>query len=244
MRLRLVTMTGADHSVTNLDDLFTTFDAFPFVEWGILVSFQHAGVPRFPSLSWITELVRENQRRGRRVQRPQGLMPLSLHLCGRYVRDLLRGGTLVHDTLGDLLSGFQRIQLNFHGEPHALAIEPFLDRIQPWQDTELIFQVDTVNTPLLHLVHTHGRAVSALFDGSGGAGLVPREWPPLLPFPCGYAGGLGPETLPIQLPRIAEQVQEHTIWIDMERRIRSTDDRTFQLDRVHTCLTLARPYTH
>lgn len=243
MHLRFVTMTGADQSVTNLDDLFSTFHHFPFVEWGILVSFQHTNAPRFPSHAWITDLVMENQRRGRRVQRPHGLMPLSLHLCGRYVRDLLNGGTLVQDTFGDLLSGFQRIQLNFHGDPHRLAIEPFLDRIQAWQETELILQVDNVNTSLLHLLHTHGRAVSALFDTSGGAGIVPHEWPALLPFPCGYAGGLGPETLPIQLPRIAERVQDQTTWIDMERRIRSTDDESFLLDKVHTCLALAQPYT-
>lgn len=243
MHLRYVTMTGADLSVRHLDDLFTTYTAYPFVEWGILVSQRQTPSPRFPSLEWIRSLVIENQRRGRHVGTPQGLMPLSLHLCGSYVRNLLTGGTLVHQTFGDLLSGFQRIQLNFHGEPHRMVIEPCLANLRLWQDKEIILQCDGVNHQLFDILLTHDVPVSALFDCSGGAGLVPKEWPAILPHPCGYAGGLGPTTLPVELPRIAKQAQHHTIWIDMESRIRSDDDQMFQLDKVHTCLALAQPYT-
>jgi hypothetical protein len=61
-------------------------------------------------------------------------------------------------------------------------------------------------------------AGTALFDTSGGAGVLPQEWPvPAKDFWCGYAGGLGPFNVIEQVRKI-ETVCAKPFWIDMERR--------------------------
>jgi hypothetical protein len=96
-----------------------------------------------------------------------------------------------------------------------------------------------------------------------GAGILPREWPKPIYLDVhpgddgcgvqqhryhGYAGGLGPDNLAEQIPLIlaAAAGNEHTaegrIWIDMETRVRSSDDRTFDLAKVRRCLEIAAPY--
>lgn len=50
-------------------------------------------------------------------------------------------------------------------------------------------------------------------------------WPS--PFPnrtCGYAGGLGPDNLETELPRIIGAARKHPFWIDMESSLRGLDD--------------------
>src|SRR5262245_10120922 len=50
-------------------------------------------------------------------------------------------------------------------------------------------------------------------------GVVPAHWPaPIEGVYCGYAGGLGPDTLQEPLEKIATKVGDRTIWIDMETR--------------------------
>ena len=84
----------------------------------------------------------------------------------------------------------------------------------------------------------------ALFDHSGGKGRVPRHWTPI-PHQevfTGYAGGLGPDNLADELKRIHDAVGEATIWIDLETKVRSDDDKVFDLDKVRRCYDIARPY--
>ena len=73
---------------------------------------------------------------------------------------------------------------------------------------------------------------------------MPREWPAAEPdLRCGYAGGLGPVTLADQLARLHDLVKGETVWIDMEKRVRSDDNVTLDLARVRRCLEIAAPYT-
>jgi hypothetical protein len=67
----------------------------------------------------------------------------------------------------------------------------------------------------------------------------------------GYAGGLGPDNLEEQIPRILEaasykgfskEIQEGDIWIDMETKVRSDQDRQFDLEKVEHCLEIAAPH--
>lgn len=51
----------------------------------------------------------------------------------------------------------------------------------------------------------------------------------------GYAGGLGPDTLATQLPRIAAAAGGQPVWVDMESRLRDAQDR-FDIGAAARCL--------
>jgi len=79
-----------------------------------------------------------------------------------------------------------------------------------------------------------------LVDGSGGRGVLPREWVrPATEQAVGFAGGLSPDTLLEQLPRI-QAAACGKWWIDMENGVRDADD-WFDVERVRSvaCLLTA-----
>jgi hypothetical protein len=255
-RLDRVTITGADDSVTPAD-LVQLSKEFPFVEWGILASESSTGrVSRFPSWEWMV-----------RLQAVDYPMQLSLHLCGRWVRQLLLGHRSEHLGAGTLFK-FQRVQLNFHAEACKCAPREFAARLREMQRESpkaFIFQIDGAGGNS-HLDSANEHEVPgcfALFDVSGGAGILPEKWPEPIYLDChpgehggcdeqwdyhGYAGGLGPDNLKFELPKILDAAAgtPHTeagrIWIDMESKVRSDNDRQFDLDKVHRCLEIASGY--
>ena len=82
--------------------------------------------------------------------------------------------------------------------------------------------------------------ISALFDLSHGTGVLPDQWPATLNFvKCGYAGGLSPENLELQIKAIERIVGDTPIWIDMETHVRSNMDAQFDLSKVRTCLEIS-----
>lgn len=239
-----VTITGPDDSISP-EDLLPLAQEFPFVEWGILASASSSGkCNRFPSFAWIENL-----------RRLPLTMNLSLHLCGRWVRDLLIGRMSFE---GNIATHFQRVQLNFHAENTECKPDAFRAVIQEFGPRQFIFQIDGNGgnkhlDALLDSADKIGFSVDAvpLFDVSGGAGILPGTWPKPQWMAddkahCyhGYAGGLGPENLAEQIPLILEAAGPNCprIWIDMETRVRSTDDRQFDLEKVRRCLEIARPY--
>jgi hypothetical protein len=131
---------------------------------------------------------------------------------------------------------FQRIQLNFHGQFHRYH-ERFFDLAMEDGRT-FILQCDGVNdSGARHLIEKGEGRIVPLFDSSGGAGALPPTWPTAWPgIVCGYAGGLGPDSIDEQLPRIRAASNGERFWIDMERRVRSQDDSVFALAKVETVL--------
>lgn len=249
-----VTITGADDSIRP-DDLIPLTQEFPFVEWGILASHSSTGrTSRYPSWEWMVTL------QARSCDCP---MNLSLHLCGRWVRNLLVGrrDDQLHDAT---FFRFQRVQLNFHAENARCEPTKFAARLREI-NRHFLFQLDGENGNE-HLDAANGEEVPhcyGLFDVSGGAGILPKEWPQPKYLDVqpgedgcgeeywayhGYAGGLGPENLAEQIPRIlaAAAATEHTregrIWIDMETHVRSDHDRLFDLNKVRRCLEIAATY--
>lgn len=228
--LNRVTITGADNSIRP-QDLLPLTEQYPFVEWAILLSERIPGNPRYPSPEWIEEL-------------RQYKLPLAGHICGAWVRKLVvQKDPAVFEEHPEFLEMFPRIQLNF-SPYHAAPL--FLDVLKKYPN-QFIFQVGNKGKAekenLLRIGLDMGLNLAVLFDRSGGKGVLPSEWPqPIDPFYLGYAGGLGPDSLEEQLPKIAEVVGRRTIWIDMESRVRSEDDRVFDLDKVRTCLEIAKPW--
>ena len=278
MKLDRVTITGADNSIAAAD-LAALSNDFPFVEWGILCSKTQMGGTRFPDRKWLDQL--------EKVYLYTAGMNLSCHLCGRWVRDFLKEGDhkFTNEIGSTLFHAFQRVQLNFHGQPHQLDLEKFcngIDLLEKYgptrQPKQWIFQFDRVNDDFLKSVLDRKIDGVPLFDTSGGIGQLPDSWPlpigrkkavggdengpdcenpgdpPLCvgchptcasyvePLYCGYAGGLGPDSLEEQLPKIAEAASEARIWIDMETRVRSDDDQQFDLKKVRRCLEITDPF--
>lgn len=235
MNLDRVTITGADDSVEP-EAIVDLSMRFPWVEWGILVSKNQEGSPRFPSQSWRERL--QLRTRGMPIQ-------LSLHVCGRWLRNLLIGQ---NDLPIGMTEGFQRMQLNFHAEKLEYDAIALARALADMSVGEMIFQIDGASgQEILAAVHGEGRHSFdqvPLFDCSHGAGVLPDEWP--APFDLstyhGYAGGLGPDNLAEQIPLIGKAAGDTRIWLDMESRVRSDDGRSFDLAKVERCLQIAEPF--
>jgi hypothetical protein len=244
MVLDCVTITGADDR-TNPDELVALSKEFPFVEWGILFSRTQTGSPRFPSQQWLYRLS------DRALKNP---MRLSAHLCGWYMRETL-AGSAAWWRLHPYNPIFQRIQLNFHGQVQPADIIRMFRGVHE-RARAYIFQCDGVNDAWIQEFVDEGYG-SPLFDRSGGAGVLPDDWPPLwLPY-SGYAGGLGPDNVVEQVQKIirtntsahihrvaadASRVRLPHFWIDMERRVRSDDDLVFDMVKVRTVLETCAPH--
>lgn len=234
-----VTITGADDA-TDINEIVRLSREYPFVEWGILV-FKSTIKPsiRFPSWEWCREFASAAIKNGLNV---------STHLCGEWVRELL-GGKIDWTELPDVLAVSRRAQINTHGVPHAAVLRSieslrigstYVIRGGLRHDREFIVQFDGVNDLFAYAAKDHYINVSALFDGSHGAGKLPEHWPvAAVPFPCGYAGGLGPENVIQQLSYIT-RVCPRPFWIDMETKVRTNDG--LDLDAVEKVLSLTQPF--
>jgi hypothetical protein len=231
--LNRVTFTGADDSVDPAR-LVQISHAYPWVEWGILFSQSQQGRTRFPSEPWLDRL--SDAIRAAKLTRP---MRLSAHLCGGWVRDaVLRGNFSWEREYDDIRALFDRVQFNFHGKFHeADAGFGIVLRDGVRAGRNYIFQCDGVNDDTVAMYcQMLPDACSPLFDRSGGAGILPVQWPePWTNLYCGYAGGIGPETVEMVVEEL-ETLVPQPYWIDMERRVRSEDDVEFMIEKVQDVL--------
>ena len=245
MRLSRVTITGADTSISP-EALVSLSKSYPFVEWGILVSFSSQiilNIPyltRFPPPTWIREL------QHLAIHHP---MQLSLHICGRWPRYLLLGDLALPATLYE---GFQRVQFNFPPNCWHLSYDPehFVETLRAFGQRQLIFQIDDPRAiDALEDASKRGSDLDCvpLFDQSHGSGMLPQRWPTWRmlqhAYPTyGYAGGLGPYNLRSEIPQIAHVAGEVDVWIDMETHVRTDDRQCFSLEKVARCLEILEPF--
>jgi hypothetical protein len=253
MRIRTVTFTGADDGV-DPSDLLSLSLKYPFVEWGILISWKRYGTPRYPSPQWIDQLAL--------AQRVSGNGAFAAHLCGDAMRDAVRVLTDPHpahvaewmlpigispDQYDQL---FARTQLNFDVDREGLTEVKLTALMRAWRASRtgiLITQHNEGNAGIWSAFQagdlggkSSGPKHQILMDASGGRERAPESWPrPITGVACGYAGGIGPETIVADLDRIAQAVGDGIIWIDMEGRVRDAQDR-FDLNRVETVLRAVR----
>lgn len=240
--LRYVTFTGVDER-TDFNELQRMSNACHFVEWGVLYDPSRAGKGgRYPSLAWLDDFARRANAAN---------LTIALHLCGQAVKTLLQAASAGRpfspeaQQLFDLAEKFGRVQLNTRGkvsdEPAFRKLIGFLSRNE--NRTRVMLQWNAANEELCErLAMEH--AFEVLVDSSGGRGLEPDEWPSLEPRGLrrvGYAGGLGPDNIAEQLPRIAASVDGRAFWVDMEFKLRNDED-DFLLSKCERVLDVAWDY--
>lgn len=223
MKPEIITFTGADDN-TSIVKMQEMAEAFPQVEFGILVSASNEGSQRYPSKAWLREFVAAI----RLFKQPT---KVAVHIQGRLLRNLVIGGDDFTSTYKDLLSVSQRIQLNFHGAESVLVYhDQFFAKIaKDLPNFQFIFQCDGVHGQQLldsalaasneGYTYVKPTTYCPLFDQSGGAGVLPGEWPKSNYDFVGYAGGLGPQNITEQLPKIQAAANGKRYWIDMETHV-------------------------
>jgi len=227
--VKQVTVTGADDSV-DVESLIGLSVAYPFVEFGILVSRNNAGnSPRFPSREWIDRLWE--------LQTPD--LNLSMHLCGTWVRSLCIGdGLIFKDWISNYFDMFNRIQLNFHAQPTRANVQ-LIHGLRSI-NKPVIFQMDGVNENLYRQSLTYHVDSYPLYDLSGGCGVLPENWPKPQGSYCGYAGGLSPDNIKGQLEKLSGIAGDTPIWVDFETYARTDDGLKFDVDKVIRFLEVAK----
>lgn len=233
MSLELVSLTGADDRVT-LESLAALSTQYPFVEWAILYFPEKEGTSRNPSGVWREKFL------------AMKLPYTAAHLCGTQVFRELLDPEMAPSLIADL-SRYRRIQLNINARRPEFTDEEVLAiyRTLHQAGMRLILQhhaaSDQVIEQFLREVADNDvealKRVDVLFDASKGTGQRPDSWPAPHRFNlfCGYAGGLGPDVLDAELPKIKAAVMQSQsrrdlpYWIDMESGIRT--DNAFDLDK-------------
>ena len=232
--LKTVTITGADND-TDATELMNISKEFPFVEWGILTSYSQEDSVRFPNRDWINyfcHIAFHNN------------MAISMHMCGKWVRQLLYGDLNWEEVPQTLLATAQRIQINTHAEDHVSRFG-MIDKLRDDLvcGKTFIFQWDNINNHLAYAAKASNVKVNVLYDCSHGAGKLPDVWPRATnEFYCGYAGGLGPENVVYQNERIENCTGGLPYWIDMEGRVRTSDGMKLDLAKVRMVLEAMKPF--
>jgi hypothetical protein len=221
----ILTLTGLDANV-DLDRVEALSQEFPFLEWGVLLTDTGRGVGRYPDLSTVERFAQASVARRARF---------ALHVCKGAVEDVLQGRGVV----AELAAQFPRVQLNSVFPKDRLAsLRAF---VRGCQSQTLIVQHNTANFNVWPVMSDLPN-FAVLFDASKGRGRAPRQWPcAIRQVHCGYAGGLGPQTLGDELPKIARASHEQAAWVDMETHLRTEGDR-FDLERARACAQVFRDF--
>lgn len=194
--MQKITVTGLDEK-TDISKIKAAKDRFgSMVEFGFLYTVTPEGRNRYPRREWISESIKEIDGQ------------CAVHICGGAARQQLIDGKL-----GDLTSLADRIQVN-----GTLSLDEVVACAN--ESKMLITQHNRLNKGLLDV---EGIRHAVLVDASGGNGILPDKWRrPETKKPVGFAGGLGPHNLAMQLQLIRE-VAVGDWWVDMEGRLRIDD---------------------
>lgn len=210
-----MTITGIDER-TKLTDVVRLAEQYPWLEIGMLYTVTPEGRNRYPSWEWLTKAAEALSNR------------CALHVCGRAARDHLFGGGLT-----DVTKYTARIQVN-----GIVNVHDVLGLCSIYRSHTLITQDNTHNEKLRFCdMENH----ALLMDGSGGRGISPTEWSqPATWKDVGFAGGLGPDNLTAELPKIAA-VARGDWWIDLESGLRDSND-WFDVQRCMEVLDIMRSW--
>lgn len=227
--IKNITLTGADDLNEPLD-LVEICDKYPNAEFGILISKNKSG-PRYPTEDWILELFN--------VWKKATNLNLSLHVCGKYVRDICNGNWSFFENsiLKETFKMFKRVQLNFSPYVDSINLDKFSNglKIKELENKQIIFQLKKIDSLIYSSLKDKFNVVP-LFDLSGGRGILPTEWPKSTAY-TGYAGGLNPNNVKESCAKIFS-VAEGNFWIDAETGLRTKNEKCdfFDINKVNLFL--------
>lgn len=232
-----ITITGADDGI-DPQLLLNWSAAYPFVEWGILLSPGRIGTPRYPTRAWLERLA-DLWQKGNRSQN------FAAHVCGETSR-MFQQGTIARLDL-PFSEMFRRVQIN--GFRPELAgglrgnmgdsfryILPFRDKMAMDSTLEYIAERNRKS-------RKDGILAQLLFDPSGGKGLSGEfsDWPRFHRESClqvGYAGGIGPDNILSAVSYACKFASgPWNTWLDMESGVRVNN--AMSVDKVQEVLFLA-----
>jgi hypothetical protein len=228
MKIHHLTITGADNQ-TPIEQVVSLSEAFPILEWGILLSKKSLGKISYPDLEWID-----------RLSSASSAINISGHICGIWLHEILQG-----KFPGDLIPRrFNRIQINLARYIPQVRIQN-LNKSLP-HDKSYILQVGEYYQQGISLARDLILAnyqVAILYDVSGGSGISPTEWK-VFPedIPVGYAGGLGPDNLLPELKKLESIVGNRSIWIDMQAGIRIANNRSIDFGKIQACIDIVNSF--
>ncbi len=234
MNINFCTFTGIDEQ-TDLNRILELSEAYPFIEWGVLLSLEEASLvdeKRYMSLPKILETAQFFK------ANPQ--INGALHLCGEAAYDFISS----QQKLSEYIEPFKRIQLNILYK--KIDIDDLKNIMSHHSSKEFITQHNSANEGMLvHLMEIDNH--SLLFDASMGKGITPTAWPePIQGKNCGYAGGMGAHNIKKQLEMIEKSFNEdydHKImWIDMESKVRKSTGY-LDLAQCEAVAKIVEPYT-
>ena len=230
--LTKVTFTGID-ATTDMGKVSRLAARYPWAEFAVLVGTNtgHDTNPIFPSMPVINALratLRQRQ--------------TAIHLCGIYARTALGKGnsTLRPRELYSLCAGFGRVQINLPTGAGVSAAER--NHVQALARFREIDGVVLQHRSGWESVPMREPNVEYLFDLSGGLGLEQFHLWPEPPRPrihidsplnlrVGYAGGMGPHNMG-QALEFVDRYPESSMWLDMERNVRTEDARSLDIAKV------------
>lgn len=146
---------------------------------------------------------------------------LAFHLCGHYARLVLaREWKELEDSVDFSLIGRVQVNLVEADEKAIFTLQQFsahigLPVIMQWRGDHFPFVAG---------------GVQLLQDNSGGRGILESNW--IKPVRTsknvpttriGFAGGLGPDNIRTELPKITKAAARHSFWIDCESSLRTND---------------------
>ena len=222
--LTLITLTGADER-TSIDDMVKMVADFPLVEIGLLYTANPENRNRYPSLEWLEYATKELGER------------CAVHICGGPARQQLLAFELTK-----LLGPVGRIQVN--GNLSIDEVQRTCSAVDHPDRQQVITQHQGSNSHLASMLIADNHAL--LVDGSGGRGVSPESWTRAdtgtqVQKQVGFAGGMGPDNLASELPKIA-LVATGSSWVDMEGKLRPGD--WFDVGVARECAAVHADFVH
>jgi hypothetical protein len=198
---------------------------YPWIEWGVLFRTDMEGEPRYATPAYMDELCGLNARL-------HGKLNLAGHLCGNRCQQVLDGDFSFVETL--LEKGFRRVQVNataangvlINSDTISLYVDNLKKCMQAVPRMEFIIQCNDETKPIWEpLLSSPEENMSVLHDASCGMGVMVSSFPlPSPVVPCGYAGGIGPDSIRAILEVVTNisktNLDCRPVWIDMESSLR------------------------
>ena len=236
MKLTTITLSGANE-FTDIRALLSLCEKYSLAELGIQVSGEKAafGMARY---WWIWAL----------ALYVTPFTKLALHVNKDWVEAFCAGK--IPKELDTFLSWrhdngepiFSRVQLNFKiGREKDFNVLVLRNMIRKYSAQRFILSYNDCNKEVIHYLYQEGLEFDCLYDSSFGAGILPEKRLPLIyPDVCqGYAGGLSPQNVLIELNKINKVLAEgEMFYIDAQKGLED-DDGHLSLEKCNLFLKRA-----